>query len=109
MLCGASGWAHPGEVVGLLGPSGAGKSTLLDILSQRKTQGRTQGSVLCNGKPLGLAFKRSSAYVPQVRAWPHGDAACTRSIALRPLLQSHCCMVGNSPSNANHAGKPAGP
>ena len=67
MLQGAAGRADPGQVVGLLGPSGAGKSTLLDILSRRKTQGRVNGVVCCNGHRLGVAFKRRSAYVPQVR------------------------------------------
>ncbi|BDA42962.1 ABC transporter G family member 22 [Coccomyxa sp. Obi] len=61
----SSGNAYPGECVALLGPSGAGKSTLLDILSLRKSSGKIKGQVLMNGRPLGVQFKRNSAYVAQ--------------------------------------------
>ncbi|EIE27766.1 hypothetical protein COCSUDRAFT_45983 [Coccomyxa subellipsoidea C-169] len=61
----SSGNAYPGECVALLGPSGAGKSTLLDILSLRKSSGKLKGQVMMNGRPLGVQFKRNSAYVAQ--------------------------------------------
>ncbi|KAK9834196.1 hypothetical protein WJX81_007595 [Elliptochloris bilobata] len=64
ILLPSSGEAVPGEIVAIIGPSGAGKSTLLDILSQRKG-GRVCGQVLMNGLPLGKAFQRHCAYVPQ--------------------------------------------
>jgi len=60
-----SGVVLPGEMCALVGPSGAGKSTLLDMLAGRKTTGRLGGTVFMNGRPVGKAFKRNSAYVAQ--------------------------------------------
>jgi len=60
-----TGVVLPGEMCALVGPSGAGKSTLLDMLAGRKTTGRLGGTVFMNGRPVGKAFKRNSAYVAQ--------------------------------------------
>ncbi|RNF06840.1 ATP-binding cassette protein subfamily G, member 5 [Trypanosoma conorhini] len=48
-----------GEVLAILGPSGAGKTTLLDLLSARRKQGVTTGSISLNGTPVSTASGRS--------------------------------------------------
>eukprot|EP01132_Coremiostelium_polycephalum_P004287 gene4287-5362_t len=65
ILHGVSGVIMPGDLVALLGPSGSGKSTLLDILAKRKATGTITGKILVNGKEVGEAYKRLSAYVTQ--------------------------------------------
>lgn len=81
----------------------AGKSTLLDILSQRKTTGTLSGMVLANGQPCGPEFRRTSAYVPQVRHVPgisrraciSGVVAATpQSICLQQA--EPCCCTADS-------------
>src|SRR4051812_13345164 len=43
-----------------------GKSTLLDVLAGKKTGGRTEGTILINGKPKNQqAFSGYAAYVEQ--------------------------------------------
>eukprot|EP00026_Physarum_polycephalum_P005669 Phypoly_transcript_05704.p1 GENE.Phypoly_transcript_05704~~Phypoly_transcript_05704.p1 ORF type:complete len:595 (+),score=118.57 Phypoly_transcript_05704:2-1786(+) len=49
-----------------MGASGAGKTTLLDVLAQRKTQGKVEGTMLLNGKPLRIDFERITGYVEQM-------------------------------------------
>lgn len=66
LLKGVTGFAKPFEMVALMGSSGAGKTTLLDVLSQRKTQGKTTGRVLVNGKVMASnEFKSIIGYCEQ--------------------------------------------
>lgn len=60
-----NGFVKPGRLTALMGPSGAGKTTLLDNLAQRKRVGFTTGDFLLDGKPLGVDFERSTAFVEQ--------------------------------------------
>ncbi|KAL6232486.1 hypothetical protein BDW75DRAFT_247119 [Aspergillus navahoensis] len=60
------GWVEPGSLTALMGSSGAGKTTLLDVLAQRKTEGSITGSVLVDGRPLPIAFQRSTGYCEQL-------------------------------------------
>lgn len=60
-----NGFVKPGRLTALMGPSGAGKTTLLDNLAQRKRVGVTTGDFLLDGKPLGVDFERSTAFVEQ--------------------------------------------
>ncbi|PSS26198.1 ABC transporter G family member 11 like [Actinidia chinensis var. chinensis] len=65
ILQGLTGYARPGEVLGIMGPSGCGKSTLLDALSGRLgSKTRQTGEVLINGRKQQLAYG-TSAYVMQ--------------------------------------------
>ena len=58
------------------GASGAGKTTLLDVLAQRKTQGRIQGEILVNGRPLDRTFARLAGYVEQQVPLYHSHTLC---------------------------------
>lgn len=60
------GWVRPGMLGALMGSSGAGKTTLLDVLAQRKTEGTIRGSILVDGRPLSVAFQRSTGYCEQL-------------------------------------------
>ena len=50
----------------LMGASGAGKTTCLDVLAQRKNIGVVSGTLLLDGKPLGVDFARNTAYAEQM-------------------------------------------
>lgn len=65
LLHGINGFVKPGRLTALMGPSGAGKTTLLDNLAQRKRVGVITGDFLLDGKPLGVDFERSTAFVEQ--------------------------------------------
>ncbi|KAE8152756.1 P-loop containing nucleoside triphosphate hydrolase protein [Aspergillus avenaceus] len=65
LLTHVNGYVLPGQLTALMGASGAGKTTLLDTLSQRKSQGRVEGQLLLNGKPLDQTFSRSCGFVMQ--------------------------------------------
>ena len=49
-----------------MGASGAGKTTLLDVLAQRKDSGEIYGSVLIDGRPIGISFQRTTGYCEQM-------------------------------------------
>jgi ABC-type cobalamin/Fe3+-siderophores transport system ATPase subunit len=49
-----------------MGASGAGKTTLLDVLAQRKTIGKVEGTILLDGDPLHKDFERLTGYVEQM-------------------------------------------
>ncbi len=66
LLDDVKGWVKPGTLTALMGSSGAGKTTLLDVLAQRKTEGKIEGSILVDGHPLPISFQRSAAYVEQL-------------------------------------------
>lgn len=61
-----SGYCKAGTLTALMGSSGAGKTTLMDVLAQRKSEGEIKGEVLMNGKPLSIAFQRTTGYCEQV-------------------------------------------
>ncbi|CAG7930861.1 unnamed protein product [Penicillium olsonii] len=65
LLNSVSGYAKSGQLTALMGASGAGKTTLLDTLSQRKSEGRVEGQMTLNGKPLEASFARSCGFVMQ--------------------------------------------
>ncbi|KAJ6075741.1 hypothetical protein N7499_007722 [Penicillium canescens] len=60
------GFVQPGNLVALMGASGAGKTTLLDVLAQRKDSGEIIGSVLIDGRPVGISFQRTTGYCEQM-------------------------------------------
>ncbi|KAM0545005.1 hypothetical protein ACHAPJ_011515 [Fusarium lateritium] len=66
LLNDVQGWVKPGTLTALMGSSGAGKTTLLDVLAQRKTEGKIEGSILVNGQPLPISFQRSTGYCEQL-------------------------------------------
>lgn len=66
LLDNVQGWVQPGTLTALMGSSGAGKTTLLDVLAQRKTEGKIQGSIMVDGQPLSVSFQRSTGYVEQL-------------------------------------------
>jgi ABC-type transport system involved in cytochrome bd biosynthesis fused ATPase/permease subunit len=57
------GWCKPGELTALMGASGAGKTTLLNTLSQRQNVGVITGSMLVDGKQLGVEFRRGTGFL----------------------------------------------
>ncbi|KAJ2743730.1 ATP-binding cassette transporter snq2 [Coemansia sp. BCRC 34301] len=86
LLHGVSGYIKPGTMTALMGSSGAGKTTLLDSLSQRKTIGRLQGTMLMNGAPQPRSFRRITGYCEQLDVHnPHATVreALRFSAALR--------------------------
>lgn len=66
LLDNVQGWVKPGTLGALMGSSGAGKTTLLDVLAQRKTDGKIQGSIQVDGRPLSVSFQRSAGYCEQL-------------------------------------------
>jgi ABC-type multidrug transport system permease subunit/ABC-type multidrug transport system ATPase subunit len=66
LLNNTQGWIKPGTLGALMGCSGAGKTTLLDVLAQRKTEGTISGSILVDGRPLPVSFRRSAGYCEQL-------------------------------------------
>ncbi|PLB55199.1 hypothetical protein P170DRAFT_452664 [Aspergillus steynii IBT 23096] len=66
LLENVNGWVKPGMLGALMGASGAGKTTLLDVLAQRKTEGRIEGSIMVDGRPLSISFQRSAGYCEQL-------------------------------------------
>ncbi|GME41012.1 ABC transporter pmr5 [Neofusicoccum parvum] len=65
LLDGVTGIVRPGQLTALMGASGAGKTTLLDTLAQRKSEGRVDGTVLLDGKPLDGSFGRACGFCMQ--------------------------------------------
>jgi ATP-binding cassette subfamily G (WHITE) protein 2 (SNQ2) len=65
LLTEVSGYVKPGQLTALMGASGAGKTTLLDTISQRKSEGRTEGQMLLNGSALDVSFTRSCGFCMQ--------------------------------------------
>ena len=51
-----------GKIIGLLGPNGSGKTTLIKMLNGLLTP--TQGSIMINGKYVGVETKAHVAYLP---------------------------------------------
>ncbi|BAE62610.1 unnamed protein product [Aspergillus oryzae RIB40] len=66
LLDNVHGWVKPGMLGALMGASGAGKTTLLDVLAQRKTDGKIEGSIMVDGRPLSVSFQRSAGYCEQL-------------------------------------------
>lgn len=65
LLNNVTGYAKPGQLTALMGGSGAGKSTLLETISRRKTEGRTEGTLLFDGQPLDQGFSRACGFCMQ--------------------------------------------
>ena len=66
LLDDVQGWVKPGMLGALMGSSGAGKTTLMDVLAQRKTEGKIEGSILVDGRPIPISFQRSAGYCEQL-------------------------------------------
>ncbi|CAM6101594.1 unnamed protein product [Calypogeia fissa] len=71
LLSYVSGWAEPGEMVGLVGATGAGKTVLLNCLAGRGVESaRIGGQILVNGYPKNQnPFARISGYVDKLEAY----------------------------------------
>ena len=52
-----------GKIVGLLGKNGMGKTTLIKLINDLLTP--TTGTILVNGKPLGVESKKIISYLPE--------------------------------------------
>ena len=65
LLNNVTGYVKPGQLTALMGGSGAGKTTLLETISGRKTEGRTEGTLLFDGKPLDQGFSRACGFCMQ--------------------------------------------
>lgn len=65
LLQSVTAYARPGQLTALMGASGAGKTTLLDTISQRKSEGRVEGTMRLNGQPLDATFGRSCGFAMQ--------------------------------------------
>ena len=52
-----------GKIIGLLGPNGAGKTTLIKIINDLSTV--TSGTILINGKGVGVDSKKIISYLPE--------------------------------------------
>ena len=52
-----------GKIIGLLGKNGTGKSTLIKLINDLLTP--TSGSILVNGKPIGIESKKIISYLPE--------------------------------------------
>ena len=53
----------PGKIYGLLGKNGAGKSTLIKLINDLLTI--NEGSILVNGKKIGVDSKKIISYLPE--------------------------------------------
>ena len=51
-----------GKIIGLLGPNGSGKTTIIKMLAGVLQP--TEGSILIDGKPVGVESKAKVAYLP---------------------------------------------
>ena len=52
-----------GKIIGLLGKNGTGKSTLIKLINDLLTP--TSGTILVNGKEIGIESKKIIAYLPE--------------------------------------------
>ena len=62
----ASGYLHPGQMVGILAGPDAGATPLLNILAGREKDDAWTGSVLYNGQQRTEEYKRVTGYVDKV-------------------------------------------
>lgn len=66
ILTNVFGNCQPGQMMAIMGPSGCGKTTLLDLLADRVSTGKTEGSILLGGAPRKAASARKIvSYVAQ--------------------------------------------
>ncbi len=52
-----------GKIIGLLGPNGSGKTTIIKLLNGLLPV--TTGSILVDGKPIGIETKKIISYLPE--------------------------------------------
>ncbi len=63
-----------GKIIGLLGPNGSGKTTLIKMLNGLLTP--TQGSIMINGRYVGVETKAHVAYLPDRTYLAGGQKIC---------------------------------
>ena len=63
VLCDINVTIPRGRIIGLLGKNGMGKSTLIKLINDLLTP--TAGSILIDGKPVGVSSKRLISYLPE--------------------------------------------
>uniref|UniRef100_A0A7S4GMD6 ABC transporter domain-containing protein n=1 Tax=Oxyrrhis marina TaxID=2969 RepID=A0A7S4GMD6_OXYMA len=87
LLDGVSGIARPGELVAVMGPSGCGKTTLLDVLGDRISKGKVEGTVEIGAK------KRDPQYARQMVNYVSQEDALLTCFTVRETLQYGARLV----------------
>ncbi|CAI0476568.1 unnamed protein product [Linum tenue] len=88
ILKGVTGIVRPGEMLAMLGPSGSGKTTLLSALGGklRSGEGKLDGAITYNGKPLSSSMRRTTGFVTQDDVlYPH--LTVTETLVYTALLR----------------------